>query len=307
MVADAHSRNWVDRFAPDWLKPYAPAGALWTDRFRCCCCSGRAPSAGPGHARQKQAAGFDLRALLLFLVGSVLMRGAGAHFNDIVDTDIDVKVARTRSQPNSSGQVTRLQRRRSSRCNRSPGWLCSSNGTESWLGMASLVLVAIYPLVERIHLVAAAVPGARLQLACSAGPRRPARSPCRRCCSMPGLLDHRLRHHLRAAGHRGRRADRVSPRRGCCARVRPIVAVFYAATLALSAGGRARSGGSLIFCFSSPPQSSPGRCHAEAGQRPGCPGEILRQPLGGHHPHPGPARRGAAALAWRSTTLTFPS
>ena len=31
------------------------------------------------------------------------MRGAGCTFNDIVDTDIDMKVARTRSRPIPSG------------------------------------------------------------------------------------------------------------------------------------------------------------------------------------------------------------
>ena len=43
------------------------------------------------------------------LVGAVVMRGAGCTFNDIVDTDIDMKVARTRSRPIPSGQVTTRQ------------------------------------------------------------------------------------------------------------------------------------------------------------------------------------------------------
>ena len=39
-------------------------------------------------------------------VGAMLMRGAGCTWNDITDRDIDDKVARTRSRPIPSGQVT---------------------------------------------------------------------------------------------------------------------------------------------------------------------------------------------------------
>ena len=37
------------------------------------------------------------------------MRGAGCTYNDIVDHDIDMEVARTRSRPLPSGRVTRFQ------------------------------------------------------------------------------------------------------------------------------------------------------------------------------------------------------
>ena len=47
-----------------------------------------------------------LAATVLMFVGAVLMRGAGCTFNDIVDRDIDDKVARTRLRPIPSGQVT---------------------------------------------------------------------------------------------------------------------------------------------------------------------------------------------------------
>ena len=49
----------------------------------------------------------NLWHLVLFLVGAIAMRGAGCTYNDIVDRDIDAKVARTRSRPIPSGQVTR--------------------------------------------------------------------------------------------------------------------------------------------------------------------------------------------------------
>ena len=44
--------------------------------------------------------------LLWFLVGAIAMRGAGCVFNDIVDRDLDAKVARTRARPIPSGLVS---------------------------------------------------------------------------------------------------------------------------------------------------------------------------------------------------------
>ena len=44
--------------------------------------------------------------LLLFFLGSVLMRSAGCIFNDIVDKDFDKKVSRTKSRPIAAGEIT---------------------------------------------------------------------------------------------------------------------------------------------------------------------------------------------------------
>jgi len=52
----------------------------------------------------KALARWDL--LLLFAIGAVAMRGAGCVYNDIVDRDLDRKVARTRSRPLASGRVS---------------------------------------------------------------------------------------------------------------------------------------------------------------------------------------------------------
>lgn len=151
IVADAQSGNWVDRFAPDWLKPYArlarwdrPIG-FWLLFWPCAFALGLAAIAVPG-------AGFDIRALVLFFIGAVAMRGAGCTFNDIVDTDIDKQVERTRSRPIPSGQVTEKQ-----------AWmflvaqslvgalvLVQFNWLTIALGVASLALVAIYPFMKRI-------------------------------------------------------------------------------------------------------------------------------------------------------------
>lgn len=51
----------------------------------------------------------DIEKLLLFLVGAVLMRGAGCIVNDIVDRDIDKNVERTKIRPLASGELNITQ------------------------------------------------------------------------------------------------------------------------------------------------------------------------------------------------------
>ena len=48
----------------------------------------------------------NLLHLVLFLIGAIVMRGAGCTYNDILDRDIDAAVLRTRNRPIPSGQVT---------------------------------------------------------------------------------------------------------------------------------------------------------------------------------------------------------
>ena len=44
--------------------------------------------------------------LILFFLGSVLMRSAGCIINDIVDRKFDTKVERTKNRPIASGKVS---------------------------------------------------------------------------------------------------------------------------------------------------------------------------------------------------------
>ena len=150
-VADARSDNWVDRFAPDWLKPYArlarwdrPIG-FWLLFWPCTWGLGLAAIATPER-------GFDFPAALLMLIGAVLMRGAGCTFNDIVDRDIDDKVARTRSRPIPSGQVTARDALyfMIAQALLASAVLFQFNRFTVWAAVASLVLVAIYPFMKRI-------------------------------------------------------------------------------------------------------------------------------------------------------------
>lgn len=150
-VPDAKSGNWVDRYAPDWLKPYARL-ARW-DRpigfyllfWPCAWGLGLAAVANP-------AQGFDWWGAVLMLVGAILMRGAGCTFNDIVDRDIDMQVARTRLRPIPSGQVTARDALAFLIAQALLGSvvLFQFNRFTVWAGVASLVLVAIYPFMKRV-------------------------------------------------------------------------------------------------------------------------------------------------------------
>ncbi|UJW85228.1 4-hydroxybenzoate octaprenyltransferase [Devosia sp. SL43] len=150
-VADAQSGNWVDRYAPDWLKPYArlarwdrPIG-FWLLFWPCVWGLALAAVANP-------LLGFDWWGAVLMFVGAVLMRGAGCTFNDIVDRDIDSSVARTRSRPIPSGAVTSRDALAFLIAQALLGSviLFQFNRFTVWAGVASLVLVAIYPFMKRV-------------------------------------------------------------------------------------------------------------------------------------------------------------
>ncbi|KKC33157.1 4-hydroxybenzoate octaprenyltransferase [Devosia psychrophila] len=150
-VADAQSGNLVDRHAPPWLKPYArlarwdrPIG-IWLLFWPCIWGLALAAVANPGR-------GFDWWAGVLMFLGAALMRGAGCTFNDIVDRDIDMQVARTRSRPIPSGQVTTREALyfMIAQALLASVILFQFNRFTVWACVASLVLVAIYPFMKRI-------------------------------------------------------------------------------------------------------------------------------------------------------------
>ena len=103
-LPDAMPTNWVDRLAPVALRPWLklgrfdrPAG-IWLLLL-----PGWQSIALAGAMRGHWP---DLRLIVEFLVGAALMRAAGCAFNDIVDRDIDAKVARTAGRPIPSGQIS---------------------------------------------------------------------------------------------------------------------------------------------------------------------------------------------------------
>ena len=156
----------------------------------------------------------DWWLIVLFGIGAVVMRGAGCTYNDIVDRDIDARVARTRGRPIPSGAVSVKQ-----------AWLFLVGLSVSWdslillqlntysivLGVASLVAGRGLSIHEAHHLVAAGLARPHLQLGRPARfRRRDRRHRSRRRDALCGavLLDARLRHDLRPSGQGGRRADR---------------------------------------------------------------------------------------------------
>ena len=150
-VADATNDNWVDRYAPAFTRPYLrlsradrPIGT-WLLLLPCwwglalAILYDQSPRWG------------DLWIFIACGIGAFLMRGAGCTWNDITDRHIDGQVARTRSRPIPSGQVTVMG---------ALAWmviqaltaaliLFTFNVPAILLGVLSLLLVAIYPFAKR--------------------------------------------------------------------------------------------------------------------------------------------------------------
>ena len=90
--------------------------------------------------------------LALFAIGAVAMRGAGCVYNDIVDRDLDARVARTRARPLPSGQVTLRQAWAFliALCLVGLAVLVALDWPARGIAVASLVPVACYPFMKRI-------------------------------------------------------------------------------------------------------------------------------------------------------------
>ncbi|KAA6406138.1 4-hydroxybenzoate octaprenyltransferase [Candidatus Tokpelaia sp.] len=96
--------------------------------------------------------GFLLFTALLFLIGAVVMRGAGCTYNDIVDHKIDAQVARTKTRPLPSGRVSRGEALAFMLVQSLLGLLVLLQLPLKavLLGLCSLFIVALYPFVKRI-------------------------------------------------------------------------------------------------------------------------------------------------------------
>ena len=151
-VADAARGNWVDGWAPAWARPYLRLSRadrlspVWLLLIPCWWGLLLAAAADPGGLTA-----YDLWIALGCGIGAVLMRGAGCTWNDLTDREFDAQVARTRSRPLPSGQVTPRQ---------AALWivpqllvslaiLLSFPREAVVLGIGSMVLVVIYPFAKR--------------------------------------------------------------------------------------------------------------------------------------------------------------
>lgn len=149
-LPDAAPTNWVDTYAPAALRPWLKLGrfdrpvGIWLLML-------------PGWQGIALAAAMagelpDLRLLVLVFLGAALMRAAGCAYNDIVDRDIDARVARTAGRPIPSGQITVKQAWGfvAACCAVSFLILISLPPLAIGLGVGSLALVAAYPFMKRI-------------------------------------------------------------------------------------------------------------------------------------------------------------
>jgi len=149
-VADS-TVNWVDTVAPAWSRPYLrlarfdrPIGS-WLLLMPCWWSA--ALSAGIAHRLDRLP--LDVA---LFFVGAFVMRGAGCTWNDITDRDLDAKVERTRSRPIPAGQVSVKQALAFLVAQALVGLavLLQFNRFAVATGIASLLIVAVYPFMKRI-------------------------------------------------------------------------------------------------------------------------------------------------------------
>ncbi len=148
-VADS-TGNWVDGFAPAWARPYLRLARLdrpigsWLLLMPCWW--------SVGLAAVKAGTNVDLWHVLLFFIGAFAMRGAGCTWNDIVDRDLDARVERTRSRPIPSGQVTVASAAAFLVLQALLGLavLLQFNRFTVYVGLASLLVIAIYPFMKRI-------------------------------------------------------------------------------------------------------------------------------------------------------------
>ena len=159
-IADAPAVNLVDRFAPEWLKPWLrlarydrPIGSwllLWPCWWSAALAANFADRTAhlPAH-------------LALFGIGAFVMRGAGSTWNDLLDRKIDAQVERTRNRPVASGQIGARAALLFAVAQSFIGLavLLQFNRFTIALGVLSLLPVAVYPLMKRFFWAPQAVLG----------------------------------------------------------------------------------------------------------------------------------------------------
>jgi 4-hydroxybenzoate polyprenyltransferase len=93
-----------------------------------------------------------VRLVVLFAIGSLVMRAAGCVVNDLWDRDIDRRVARTAARPLASGAIRPRHALLMLLALLLAGLLIllQLNPLSQALGAASLLLVGLYPLAKRV-------------------------------------------------------------------------------------------------------------------------------------------------------------
>lgn len=151
-VSDAVGHHWVDTHVPTIIRPYLrlsridrPIGT-WLLLLPCWWSLALCIVNNPSSRRLE-----DIWIVCACAIGAVLMRGAGCSWNDYNDRKLDAQVKRTRSRPLPSGQITPKA---------ALIWmimqsilaliiLLTFNSFAIFIGVASLIPVAIYPFAKR--------------------------------------------------------------------------------------------------------------------------------------------------------------
>jgi 4-hydroxybenzoate polyprenyltransferase len=145
--SDIRRGDWVERYLPKPLRPYARLARLdrpigtWLLLFPGWWGIALAGRRWP-----------DPALMALFAVGALVMRGAGCTLNDIADRHYDAQVARTRLRPLPSGAVSVPQAIAFLLLQLAAGGavLLSLNRASIVLGLAVLGLIGSYPFMKRI-------------------------------------------------------------------------------------------------------------------------------------------------------------
>ncbi len=146
---DALPHHWISRM-PESLQPYLrlmrldrPIG-VWLLLIPCLWGEALA-SLAEKHALP------NVWNLFLFVCGAIVMRGAGCIWNDYIDRDLDRQVARTRARPLAAGIVSERETLLLMVTLLLAGLviLMQFDGFSIFLGLLSIVPVAVYPYVKR--------------------------------------------------------------------------------------------------------------------------------------------------------------
>jgi len=146
---DIDRQHWSLRSLPGWARPFGrlarwdrPIG-IWLLLFPCWW--SLALAATPDRPAL-------LGWMIIFALGATAMRGAGCTWNDILDRKIDAEVERTRTRPLPSGEVGLRAAAIWMGLQAAIGAvvLFSFNTFAMLVGLGSLLVVAIYPLMKRI-------------------------------------------------------------------------------------------------------------------------------------------------------------
>jgi 4-hydroxybenzoate polyprenyltransferase len=149
-VSDISRGNWVDRWLPLRIRPYArlarfdrPIGT-WLLLFPCWWSLALA-------IEDWEDITATLYLFLLFGGGAHVMRGAGCCLNDIADRNYDSRVSRTKDRPIPAGIISVKQAIVFMAMLGGVGLLIliQLNKFSILLGIASLLLVVIYPFCKR--------------------------------------------------------------------------------------------------------------------------------------------------------------